>query len=271
MSFKLLRRPLRWEGIVIPGVDFSDPRFETYVAQPRALLSNYIEVAWLFKWDIPHGQEIPIIRVPNPCFKVFMYQGEERFRCSGPRTVGAIYKQSNKGMLLGLDFVPGGFFPLSRISANSMANSVVGIENLLPNFHHPSEKHWSTEVANDWFAKVQDHLQTIPSVRNNLPSIGRFFDRLWQETETPSMDELAESFMTSKRTVQRIFHREIGISPRNAIRITRLQKALKMIGRPENGTLAGSATGSGFFDQPHMTREFKALISSSPARFKKFI
>jgi AraC-like DNA-binding protein len=59
------------------------------------------------------------------------------------------------------------------------------------------------------------------------------------------------------------------MTPREAIRITRFQKALKRIRRVDLDTLANVALESGYFDQPHMVREFKALISNSPVRLKK--
>ena len=116
MGFRIAQRIALWEGIIFPGVEVSDPRFEYYEAKPRPSLEKYIHVAWLLTWTIPAGEELPYIVVPNPCIKLGARLGENTFLVHGPRTSGSIRKMSGKGMALGFDLVPGGFFPFSRRS-----------------------------------------------------------------------------------------------------------------------------------------------------------
>jgi hypothetical protein len=67
MGFEKARRAPLWEGIVFPGIEVEDPRFEYYEGKPRPSLEKFIYMGWLFKWNIPAGEELPHIVVPNPC------------------------------------------------------------------------------------------------------------------------------------------------------------------------------------------------------------
>lgn len=271
MEFEKAQRATLWEGIIFPGIEVGDPRFEYYEAKPRKSLEKFIYVAWLLKWNIPSGEEIPYIVIPNPCIKLGARLGENTFLAHGPRTLGSIRKMSGKGTALGFDLVPGGFFPFSQRSAEQMANSSIKITDLLPQFPVPQKIPWSIDAANDWFRRAQDFLEALFPEKNNLAKISYFFRKLWDGDEQPSLNELAEEFGTSKRSVQRIFLREIGMSPRDVIRATRLHKALRIISRDDINKLSDVALESGFFDQPHMIKEFKALVRSSPAHLRNFL
>jgi AraC-like DNA-binding protein len=271
MGFEKTQRAPLWEGIVFPGIEVGDSRFEYYEAKPRQSLEKFMYVGWLFRWNIPTGEELPHIVVPNPCIRLGARVGEKIFKVHGPRTLGAIRKISGKGMVLGLDLVPGAFFSFSRMPVGQLVNSSTNLEELWPRFPAPDEGPWSVEGADDWFVKAQDFLETLSPDENNLAKFSQFFRRLWSEDEPPSLDQLAEQFGASKRSTQRIFLREIGMSPRDAIRTTRLHKALRIIGRDDTATLASVALESGFFDQPHMVKEFKALVNNPPAHLRKFL
>lgn len=271
VSFKKAKRAALWEGIIFPGIELSDSRFEYLEAKPRPSLEKIIQVAWLLTWNIPAGEEIPCIVVPNPCIKLGTREGENAFLVHGPRTQGSVRKLSGKGMALGLDLVPGGFFPFSGMSSVQIANASANIEELLPGFPLPQKSPWSIKAADNWFHEAEEFLESLPLEENHLPQISQFFRKLWDGDKQSSLDEIADEFETSTRSVQRIFTREIGMSPRDAIRTTRLHKALRTMSRDDIGTLASIALESGFFDQPHMIREFKALIKRSPAHLKKFL
>jgi transcriptional regulator GlxA family with amidase domain len=62
----------------------------------------------------------------------------------------------------------------------------------------------------------------------------------------------------SERQLRRRIERAIGYSPRTLARVLRLQRFLTLAGR-DGADLARLAADAGYADQPHLTRDCKAL------------
>lgn len=77
---------------------------------------------------------------------------------------------------------------------------------------------------------------------------------------------LAAQAGTSVRQMERQFHADVGLTPKTFARIIRLQAALRHVrdGRP----LDDVALACGFFDQAHMSRDFRELAAMSPGAWR---
>lgn len=71
----------------------------------------------------------------------------------------------------------------------------------------------------------------------------------------------------SLRQLERRFLADVGVAPKTFARMVRLQAALRQIsdGRP----LADVAHACGYYDQPHMARDFSLLAQTSPAAWRR--
>ncbi|HMC77270.1 MAG TPA: helix-turn-helix domain-containing protein [Vicinamibacterales bacterium] len=72
----------------------------------------------------------------------------------------------------------------------------------------------------------------------------------------------------SLRQLERRFQMDVGVAPKAFARTVRLQAALRRItgGEP----LADVAIACGYYDQPHMTRDFGRLAETSPAAWQHY-
>ncbi len=82
--------------------------------------------------------------------------------------------------------------------------------------------------------------------------------------QVDSIATLVRQSRLSPRQVQRIFARETGMAPRSYLRLLRFREAVAGVQTGDSG-LADMAAASGYADQSHMTREFRALGGISPA------
>lgn len=64
-----------------------------------------------------------------------------------------------------------------------------------------------------------------------------------------------------------LFREQIGTTPKRYARIQRLNLALRML-RRSCADLAGVALDAGYYDQPHMNAEFRAMAGISPGEFR---
>ena len=71
----------------------------------------------------------------------------------------------------------------------------------------------------------------------------------------------------SLRHLERRFLADVGITPKTFARLVRLQAALGRIASGER--LADVAHACGYYDQPHMTRDFSRLAEMSPAAWQR--
>lgn len=77
-----------------------------------------------------------------------------------------------------------------------------------------------------------------------------------------TVGETAEAIGLGERQFERVFERELGLTPKVYGRILRLRRAIELIQRGE--TLAGAAAFAGYFDQSHFNRDVRALTGSPP-------
>ncbi|MEU7764428.1 helix-turn-helix domain-containing protein [Nocardia sp. NPDC049190] len=76
---------------------------------------------------------------------------------------------------------------------------------------------------------------------------------------------LAEEIGWSRQHLTRRFTREFGLGPKLAARITRFERARRMLARtPSFVTLAQVAATCGYYDQAHLDRDFAELAGVSP-------
>ena len=104
---------------------------------------------------------------------------------------------------------------------------------------------------------VQEHLDVIAAIVRTMledPAVAR-------------VDELAARHAMSPRSLQRLFRRYVGVSPKWVLRRYRLHEAAERIAEGRDGDWARTALELGYFDQAHFVRDFTALIGTSPARY----
>ena len=80
-----------------------------------------------------------------------------------------------------------------------------------------------------------------------------------------SISRLASRLGVTVRTLGRTFDRAIGITPKTLARVTRLGRAAAML--REGAAGVDAALEAGFFDQAHMTNEFRSMAGLSPSRW----
>lgn len=68
------------------------------------------------------------------------------------------------------------------------------------------------------------------------------------------------------RRVQMIFRHDVGLSPKQYLRITRFQTAMRMAHGPRPPSWANIAAQAGYYDQSHLLHDARAILGSTPAQ-----
>lgn len=79
-----------------------------------------------------------------------------------------------------------------------------------------------------------------------------------------TIGSLAEKVNYSERNLRRIFQSELGVSPKELIRIIQFQSLLQELFRGTEATFTDVALKYGYYDQSHVIKNFKAYYGVSP-------
>ena len=81
-------------------------------------------------------------------------------------------------------------------------------------------------------------------------------------------EEAATRLAVSVRTLQRMTHRHVGLSPAAMIRRRRLQEAAQRVREQPDVELASIAAELGYADHAHLTRDFRAVLGIAPRAYR---
>lgn len=93
-------------------------------------------------------------------------------------------------------------------------------------------------------------------------------DVLLGDDAASSLEEAATRLAVSVRTLQRLAHRHVGLSPAAMIRRRRLQEAAEKLRADPGRDLATLAAEFGYADHAHLTRDFRAVLGISPSTYR---
>jgi AraC-like DNA-binding protein len=220
-------------------------------------------------WHSRSGAEPETGRVlPDGCVDV-IWSGEQSPCVAGPMTA-AFQTTSDPGAeIIGVRLRPGVAHHILDISARDLLNQ-----------HVPLRDFWPRERALRWEDVIAR--ETLPA---RLHAVGEAIaERLEDARDRGSVVTRAASWLArhpragvtelsdlcglSERQVRRQFHLAVGYGPKQLQRILRLQYLLWLASRRQSPRfdLAQLAIAAGYADQPHMTREVRALTGLSPGQ-----
>ncbi len=91
----------------------------------------------------------------------------------------------------------------------------------------------------------------------------------WREVQRSGgrirVDRLAQQVGLSTRQLRTLMRRELGVGPKTACRLARLDAATHRIVGGIDRTLADTALASGYADHAHLDAEFTAMVGCSPS------
>ncbi|MEV7611525.1 helix-turn-helix domain-containing protein [Streptomyces sp. NPDC089799] len=97
------------------------------------------------------------------------------------------------------------------------------------------------------------------------PQVMWAWHRLLRTGGLVPVDELAAGAGWSARRLEHRFREQIGLSPKSAARVLRMQRALRMLTTGHRASEAASACG--FYDQAHLHRDFREMTGCAPGQF----
>ncbi|MCD1259504.1 AraC family transcriptional regulator [Paenibacillus athensensis] len=241
---------------------FALSRFE-----PAPELAVWIEHYWAVRWDLRGEEPYRQIVLSYPSFNIAFENERTRTFCGIYGVPGQPYVRhlEGEGLVLGVKFRPGGFYPFSRQPAAALTGKTAPLGDV---FGAEAEALGERLLALDDEAEMAGLAERFLLARQPEPDsqaefAGRIVQTVIEDRTLQRVEDLVERYGLNIRTLQRLFHRYVGVSPKWVIRRFRLQEAAERLERGEADS-AGLAIELGYFDQAHFIKDFKAQIGRPP-------
>ncbi len=257
--------------------------FESYT--PADALAPYIRSYWVLENDeVPDAPEKIL---PDGCMElIFHYGNAYRTNIRDINeiqplniVVGQIKKAihllpTGKTGIFSARFQPWGFYALTGIPATRLTDNYLEAEEVLGD----AVKKINDSIINagniervqilDAYFTGLLHKQPAGQLTRLAPYIASLH-KLEAHSGNITIAALAADCNVGVRQYNRVINDMIGLSPKHYARILRLHAFLNYYSSDKHPTLTSALYESGYYDQAHFIKEFKAISLTSPSAFFK--
>lgn len=199
---------------------------------------------------------------PVPLYPGYMYLG-------GTMTAYGVMSSVEGCSLTGIRFRPGGFYAFYKSPIEEAVDRVIEFQDkALQSLMEPDEGLASRLDAHFSSKSVK--------VKHDFTAI---YNAIISSKGQVTVEELSRNHHVSNRTMERIFKTNVGVPPKEFIRIARFQEVLKrlrMAGAQDvtadmyEESLLRIAFEFGYYDHAHLTNEFKKYAGILPSELSHF-
>ncbi len=194
-----------------------------------------------------------------------------RLYLGGTMTAYGVLKSDTGCLLTGIRFWPGGFYALFSQTMQPAVDAVIEFpeEKLCRLMQHPENLN----------AKLDRWLAERPLQHTDRYDFALLRKRMYDSGGQTSVEALAAEMHVSNRTLERIFKKNVGIPPKEFLRIIRFQEVLRRLRNTAEQnespvtakeSLLRIAYELGYYDHAHLTNEFKKYAGILPSELSLF-
>ncbi|MBB4661261.1 AraC family transcriptional regulator [Conexibacter arvalis] len=253
-------------GILAPASVATTFRLARFPVAPD--LAHAVERHWTVAWDLrgraPFTQEI--LNHPNVNLSI---EPEGAF-VWGVGTTRTRHRLDGRGWVLGTRFRAGGFRAFAGIPVARLTDRVVPLAELFGVADAAALERAvrAGEGPEERIALVEAFLRERDAGPDpRVAEVAAIVRMLLDDPSITRVDQLARRCHLSARTLQRLFHDYVGVSPKWVVQRQRLHTAAERIADEPGLDLGRLALDLGYFDQAHFINEFKAVVGRPPAEY----
>lgn len=256
-------------------------KYETY--PPHSDLAALVKCHWIL--EVPGDFESPKQRVvPDGCIEMFFILGDDVKRYTSeeeyiiqPRAM--VYGQIKEPYIIqptgyvdtfAVRFYPYGFASFTETPIQDLADRETLLTDL---FDEKSARDLEKAIINA--TSTQARIKTIEEFLLkqlvNPATIDRILkstiDALWETGGSVPIQNILGEESSKRRSLERQFSKQVGISPKQLGKIIRLQAALKTLLTDQEKSLTQIAYESEYYDQAHFIKDFKEFTGINPKSY----
>jgi AraC-like DNA-binding protein len=241
-------------------------------------LAPWVEHYWTLHWDLPHGTSYLSSTLPHPACNLSVERGHLRDGVGHEPVVvtGVVTRRfdvdvRDEGWVFAAKFRPGGLADLAGVNARTLRDATVPATDVLDRTVVDSLRAIRTLASPDegrrHFDEVLGALVTAPG--DDYRQLLDVIAAMLRDRSLLRVAQVEEQCGIGTRTLQRLFERYVGVSPKWVLSRYRMHDVTSDLDAGYGGSLADLAAKYGWFDQAHFTREFTDLVGSPPGSYQR--
>lgn len=235
-------------------------------------MEGYVETGGqpLTRRELPFAG-VPLILVFEHHFSIFGDLPTETARLSRSFIAGLTDRPTLVGspgcaFCMQVNFTALGAWQLLGIDMHEITGRVLAADELLgPQFGGLEDRLAHARGWPERFAVLEDWIvQRIARAAPPSPLVDAAYARLLATGGAMDIGRLARGLEVSRKHLNTLFRRELGLGPKAMARVLRFEHAFELLQRRPAASLADLAYACGYADQSHFTSEFRAMAGAPP-------
>ncbi|MEC3958751.1 AraC family transcriptional regulator [Nocardia sp. CDC153] len=237
-------------------------------------VSRYVEWYWAVRWDRRGQPPFHAEVLPYPCVNLTFERTHERTGAfvTGVWTTKYVRELAGEGETFGVKFRAGGFGAFTGLDVGAFSDTSVPATDVFPAADALGAAVLATtdherrrDLIEDFLVDLQREAGDDTAYRQVLEIV----DAMEHDPDLTRVDQVTERFDIPIRTLQRLFRRYVGGSPKWVLRRYRLQDGAHLLAEGRTSDLAALALELGYFDQAHFSNEFAKEVGMPPLEYAR--
>ena len=249
-------------------------------AEPSKRLQLFVKEYWIIENEnsvpepikiIPDGYPEIIFHYRDPYRINLMgdWEKQDKSLFAGQITKHFFLKNTGQTGMIGIKLWPTAPFELTGNSMDEFTDNVVPMSQLFGDTFDPLARQLQAEISPGNRTNLVDEtlLKFIASkafVREEISA--KAVQKILKRNGVMRVEELAESLDVSRRHLERQFKKVVGLTPKYYSRIIRFNRIFEIM-KEGSESWIHIALDSGYCDQSHFIKEFKAFAGEEPTSY----
>src|SRR5262245_29992364 len=264
----MIRRKIDPPRGVLKSARAHPHRFRHERYHPSRDLEPYVEHYWVVEWDLRGQPPQRAETLPHPnVHMIFDPAGRSRIRGAARAKFSRLLE--DRGGVFAVKFTPGGFHPFARGPVSRFTDATVMLRHVFGAEGDALERAVLSATTDLSRIEIVERFlrERHPEPDEHVGDVQTVVDAAAKDRSILKVDDLVDRFGLNKRTLQRLFAKYVGVSPKWVIQRYRLHEAAERLAAGGPAGHAALALELGYSDQAHFVRDFKAIVGVSPAAY----
>ena len=249
----------------------ADPRrYQHARYHPSPDLEPYVEHYWSVRWDLRGLAPETAETLPHPSVHM-IFERHGRSRIAGVARGKFSRVLEGEGGVFAAKFRPGGFHPFAGVPISTFTGTTVRLREVFgADGDALDQAVLAEETDSSRLAIVEEFLRRRrPRPDEHVARIAEIVYAVADDRGIVKVDDLVDRYRLNKRTLQRLFAKYVGVSPKWVIQRYRLHEAAEQLAAGPSISQSTLALELGYSDQAHFARDFKNVVGTSPAAYAR--
>jgi AraC-like DNA-binding protein len=244
--------------------------FELAVEHREVARDHALAARWLYRTEMPEASRRNFLfhRVPEAATHLYVVLEDDRVeaRVTGPlQKLTRIPHRPRWAEIVGIELRPGAAREVLGIDVWKASGGTHALREIWGNDARELEREIADAPSEMRVAKLESILSER-LLRSSARPFTRELAEYEDEIHRTSVTDLAARSGCSPRQLQRRWSAQVGLAPKLHGRLVRHRRVLQALASTSDPDWRKLAEQSGYADQPHLIREFGALMGIAPVQ-----